>query len=193
MYKVFGKRALDLLLSILMLILTSPILLVSMLIIKLDSKGPIMFNQERVGLNGKTFRVFKLRTMKHNNERHERQVFDGNPEVTKVGAWLRRAKIDELPQLFNILMGDMSFVGPRPALRETIARLDENGHYRLKVRPGLTGLAQINGNIYLSWPERWVYDRKYVEQMSFALDLRILMKTVAIVIWGEKRFLHKIK
>jgi undecaprenyl phosphate N,N'-diacetylbacillosamine 1-phosphate transferase len=109
--------------------------------------------------------------------------------VTTVGVVLRRLKIDELPQILNILKGDMSIVGPRPCLPALENDFNEDGEIRLKVRPGLTGLAQTNGNIYLTWEERWKYDRNYVEKCNFVLDLKIVLKTVLIVFIGEEKFL----
>lgn len=121
----------------------------------------------------------------------EIQVYGNNSEITTVGKLLRRLKIDELPQLINVLKGDMSFIGPRPCLPELRNEFDENGWERLKVRPGLSGLAQINGNIYLSWEERWKYDAEYVSKQSFILDIKIILKTFLIVIFGEKKFIKK--
>lgn len=151
----------------------------------------MLFRQERAGLNGKPFVVFKFRTMTDKPRKVDREIFSGDPEVTRIGFWLRRLKLDELPQLINVLNGDMSIVGPRPGMVSQISKLDQNGRHRISVRPGLTGLAQINGNIHLSWPERWIYDKKYIENISFLLDLKIIVKTILIVILGEDKFLKK--
>jgi lipopolysaccharide/colanic/teichoic acid biosynthesis glycosyltransferase len=129
--------------------------------------------------------------MTQNPNRIEKQTLQDDPELTKLGKFIRRFKIDELPQLWNIVKGDMSFIGPRPCLPTLAEKFDENGKTRIMVRPGLTGLAQINGNINLTWPERWVYDRQYVESLSFTLDCKIIMKTVAVVLLGENRFTRK--
>lgn len=181
----------DFLLAMLALIVLVPLFIVCFILIKLDSKGPFFFFQERLGKNGKMFKVFKLRTMTDKIRKSDSEVLKGNSEVTKVGYILRRLKIDELPQIINILVGDMSVVGPRPCLTSQINDFNEDGLKRLLVRPGLTGLAQTNGNIYLTWPERWIYDRKYVESISFLLDVKIIFKTFLIVFLGEKKFINK--
>lgn len=119
------------------------------------------------------------------------EILADHPDVTPVGRLLRRFKVDELPQLFNVIRGDMSLVGPRPCLPETVSEFDCNGEARLAVRPGLTGLAQVNGNVHLSWPERWKYDRYYVENLSIQLDCKILFKTLLVIVFGEQPFLVK--
>jgi undecaprenyl phosphate N,N'-diacetylbacillosamine 1-phosphate transferase len=118
------------------------------------------------------------------------QTLNSDPEITKVGRIIRRIKIDELPQLINVFLGDMSLVGPRPCLPSLQASFNVNGKKRLEVKPGITGLAQINGNIYLTWEDRWKFDALYVKNQSFFLDFKILLKTVLIVIIGEKRGLE---
>jgi lipopolysaccharide/colanic/teichoic acid biosynthesis glycosyltransferase len=130
--------------------------------------------------------------MTHKPRNSDHEILKGDTEVTRVGYILRRLKIDELPQLVNILKGDMALVGPRPGLPIQLKEYNEDGKIRLMVRPGLTGLAQINGNIFLSWPERWKYDRKYVESVSFILDLIIIFKTIIIVFAGEEKFVNKL-
>jgi len=127
--------------------------------------------------------------MTHKTRDADREILKGDPELTKIGVLLRRFKIDEIPQFINILKGDMSIVGPRPCLPEQLEDFDKNGYRRIEVKPGLTGLAQINGNIHLSWPERWVYDKEYVENISFWLDIRIIFTTISIVIFGEDKFI----
>ena len=179
------------LVSGLALLVISPVILIAYILVKLDSPGPFLFTQQRLGRNGVSFEVLKIRTMTNKKRVADREILKGDAEVTRVGAVLRRLKIDELLQLANILRGDMSLVGPRPALVTQLQEFDENGKARLLVRPGLTGLAQVNGNIFLSWPERWVYDRMYVEKLSFLLDVQIILKTVLIVILGEEKFLKK--
>jgi lipopolysaccharide/colanic/teichoic acid biosynthesis glycosyltransferase len=140
-------------------------------------------------MHGRVFQLYKLRSMTHVPRTPDRQIYEGDAEVTRVGQWIRRFKIDELPQLVNVLLGDMSLVGPRPCLPELRDQFDENGAQRLLVRPGLTGLAQVNGNIFLSWPERWRLDRIYVNDLSFWNDIKILLKTIIVVALGEKRSL----
>lgn len=181
------KRLIDVLISAaLLLVLFIPLLLVA-LIIKIESKGPVFFLQDRLGKHGDTFRVYKFRSMNVNFDRVEKQVFKDNSEVTSFGRFIRRFKIDELPQLINVLIGEMSLVGPRPCLPALREKFDDNAFYRLKVRPGLTGWAQVNGNIYNSWPKRWEYDRYYVENQSLFFDLKILMLTIKVVLFGEEK------
>jgi lipopolysaccharide/colanic/teichoic acid biosynthesis glycosyltransferase len=193
-YRSFEKRLLDLAIAVPALLLVSPVLLLAAILIKLDSRGPVMFVQQRLGRYGSTFPTFKFRSMTHRDRAPNSEILPGHSEVTRVGAWLRRTKIDELPQLLNIVRGDMSIVGPRPALPDHIRKYNDNGNglRRLLVRPGLTGLAQTSGNIYLSWPERWHYDANYVAQLSLLSDLRIMVKTIAVVLLGEKRFIRHV-
>ncbi len=186
MYRRIFKRIFDLLISLTLSVLLIPLFIMVMILIKLDSRGPILFIQERMGLKGRIFYIFKFRTMTHKQRHNHTEVLPDNPEVTRIGRSLRRFKIDELPQLLNVLGGDMSIVGPRPALPSQLESYNMVGHKRLEVRPGLTGLAQINGNILLSWPERWVYDKQYVENLSLLLDLKIILKTFRIIFKGEK-------
>jgi undecaprenyl phosphate N,N'-diacetylbacillosamine 1-phosphate transferase len=187
MYKKIFKRIFDLLVSLLLSILFLPIFIVVMMMIKADSRGPVFFIQERIGYKGRIFRILKFRTMthKHRTNDHNEVMLD-NPEITKIGRYLRRFKIDELPQLLNVVVGDMSIVGPRPALPSHLEMYSKDVRKRLDVRPGLTGLAQINGNILLSWPERWGYDQHYVENLSLLMDLKIILKTFRIIVQGEK-------
>ncbi len=187
-YRSYLKSTLDFLMSLLCLLLASPLLLLAMVSIKLTSSGPIFFSQQRLGRNGVTFKLLKFRTMTHKKREVVGEVLAGNPEVTLMGRPLRRFKIDELPQLLNVLRGDMSFVGPRPAMPEQLAEYDETSKQRLLVRPGLTGLSQVNGNIYLTWPERWKLDVEYVYNLSLGWDIRILLKTILVVLLGEHRF-----
>ncbi len=181
----------DILASLLIVICLFPLFLFLYCLVKLDSRGPFFFKQERLGYLGKTFKVYKIRTMIDKQRKVHKEVFVGNSEVTKVGGVLRRFKIDEIPQILNVLIGDMSLVGPRPGLVSQLNELDENGKFRLNVKPGLTGLAQVNGNIYLSWPERWKYDKYYVDHLSFPMDLSIGLKTILIVFKGEEKFINK--
>lgn len=185
------KRLLDILMSVLCILLLSPILLICIILIKTTSNGPIFFLQERLGKEGICFYIYKFRTMIDKKRVVNQEIFSGNLEVTSIGYYLRRLKIDELPQLINILKGEMSFVGPRPCIPIQIEEFNEDGFYRIKVKPGLTGLAQVNGNIYLSWEERWKYDKIYVESQSLLLDLKIVLKTIFIIIFGEIKFINK--
>jgi len=187
-YRHFGKRVLDLILTIPVALALVPLFAAIVILIKLTSRGPIFFNQRRLGKLGQVFVAYKFRTMLHRDRTHHVEIRKGNPEVTVVGALLRRFKLDELPQLFNVLKGDMSLVGPRPPLPEQIADYDDETGQRLRVNPGLTGLAQVNGGTQMSWRERWQYDVQYVRQLSFGLDLRILLRTIPVVALGEVRF-----
>ncbi|WP_046743496.1 sugar transferase [Kordia zhangzhouensis] len=191
MYKTIIKRFFDFLVSAIICLMLIPLFIIIYIAVKVDSKGSFFFFQERLGKQGKCFKVFKIRTMTDKPRETTQEILKGNAEVTKVGAILRRLKIDELPQILNILKGDMSFVGPRPCMPSLQEEFNEDGKKRLLVRPGLTGLAQTNGNIYLTWPERWKYDRQYVENLNFLLDIQILFKTVLIVFMGEEKFLKK--
>lgn len=183
------KRACDIVVSVTGLVLVSPVLIIAALLIKTSSSGPVFFRQARIGYRGATIIVWKLRTMTDAPRHGVTEIYAGNPEVTRIGSVLRRFKIDELPQLINILLGDMSLIGPRPGLPDQLIDYTPRAYRRLEVRPGLTGLAQVSGNIYLSWPERWEYDARYVDSMSFWLDARILLKTIVVVSLGERRFL----
>lgn len=187
------KRISDIFLSLIALLLLSPFLIIVAIFIKVDSKGPVFYRQERLGRNRRIFILMKFRSMTNKKRLTHRQIFKGDNEVTRVGRFLRKTKIDEVPQLFNVFCGDMSLIGPRPCLPQLQEQFDKNGEFRILVRPGLSGLAQVNGNIYLTWPQRWVYDRLYVENLSFLLDLKILFKTIAIVIFGEDKFIKPAK
>lgn len=191
MYKSFFKPLIDYTVSGAMLLVLAPVWLLVALLVKLDSPGPVLFTQDRLGKNGRIFKIYKFRTMFHRKREVEGQVFMDNPEITRLGKFLRRSKLDEIPQLFNILKGDMSLIGPRPSLPDLQERFDENGAYRIKVKPGVSNYAAINGSIFLTWPERWVFDRYYVEHQSFLLDVEIVLKTVVVVFFGDKVFLKK--
>jgi len=187
-YRHIGKRALDLVLTIPAIVGLLPLFAAIVFLVKLTSPGPVFFNQKRLGRLGQIFVAYKFRTMQHRERTQHLEVRKGNPEVTVVGALLRRFKLDELPQLLNVLKGDMSLVGPRPPLPEQMADYDGESVQRLQVRPGLSGLAQVNGGTQMNWLERWQYDLQYVRLLSLALDLRILLRTVLVVLLGEARF-----
>jgi lipopolysaccharide/colanic/teichoic acid biosynthesis glycosyltransferase len=192
MYRAFGKRLFDLAVTVPLILLTAPIMILAAILVKVDSPGPIFFFQERLGYKGKIFRAYKFRTMTDRPRVPDREIRAGDAEVTRFGHYLRRFKIDELPQLFNVLSGEMSIVGPRPALPRQMDEYDAESRRRLDALPGCTGLAQVNGASFLSWPERWVWDVQYVDRMSFPLDLVILFRTVAVVLLGEERFLRRV-
>ena len=185
MYFIF-KWIVDLAVSITLLVVLLPMMIIVATLIKLESRGELFFIQERVGYQGNLFRLYKFRSMSSKFHEPLTQIHVDSPEVTRVGRLMRRFKIDEVPQLMNVVTGDMSLVGPRPCLEATKEQFNRDGHERLRVRPGLTGLAQVSGNIHLNWAERWALDREYVENMSMTLDVRILLKTVLIVLLGEE-------
>lgn len=183
------KRAVDLLGSGLGLVIISPILLITIVLLEIFMPGPVFFKQERVGKNGKLFNILKFRSMKVDKKAEESHDFSKDEErKTPFGNLIRRLKIDELPQLINVFRGDMSLVGPRPTVKEQTDLYNAYQRQRLNMRPGMTGLAQVNGNISLSWDERIEYDVEYVNKFSILLDLKILLKTIAVVIYGENKF-----
>ena len=190
-YRSIGKRTMDLLVASTLLILLLPLLLLSAFAVKLTSSGPFFFKQQRLGQRGIPFTIYKFRTMLDKPRIADREIHSGDTELTPVGGLLRRSKIDELPQLLNVVLGDMSLVGPRPGLAEQLDSYTETAHKRLLSRPGLTGLAQVNGNIHISWQQRWEYDARYVECLNLGLDLRIILKTIAVIIFGEQHFTRK--
>jgi len=183
----FLKKIIDVVISGIALVILLPIFVIIGIFIKLDSKGPVFFVQERAGKDGKIFRAYKLRTMVDNAERlglrHE--IAKEDNRITRVGKYLRWG-IDELPQLINVFKGDMSLVGPRPTLPEQAAGYSKEHRRRLEIRPGLTGWALINGRNALSWPERIEYDIWYIDHWSLWLDLKILFKTVWVVIFTRE-------
>ncbi len=171
------------------LILLLPIALAAALAVKLFDGGPVWFVQERTGQDGRRFRALKFRTMTAGRRPDPDEIVgSGHAEVTWVGKALRRFRIDEVPQLINVLRGEMSLIGPRPTLPEQTDGYDVFARERLRVRPGLTGLAQVNGNTSIPWAERIRYDVHYVRHGGFWMDLGILCKTVAVVLLGERRF-----
>lgn len=174
--------------AVVLTLLLFPFMLIIALLIKLDSRGTVLFIQKRLGKDGRLFDACKFRTMIDRPRLVHHEVDLRHPELTVIGKFLRRFKLDELPQLWNILRGDMSFVGPRPALPEQMQEYDAYSKRRLEVLPGITGMAQVHGNIYLTWPQRWLYDVEYVDRVSFSLDLWIILRTIGVVLLGEKRF-----
>jgi len=180
------NRAADVALAGLGLVVTSPLLVAAGLAVKLEDGGPVLFRQTRVGKNGKDFELLKLRSMVVDAERTGagHAVDRGDRRITRVGRLLRRTSIDELPQLWNIVRGDMSVIGPRPTLRYQVERYSERQRRRLDVRPGLTGWAQIHGRATLPWAERIELDVWYVEHRSPRVDLRILLRTPLALFGG---------
>jgi lipopolysaccharide/colanic/teichoic acid biosynthesis glycosyltransferase len=179
-------RALDLLVAALVLVLASPLIAVAMILIRLETHGSPVYRQRRVGLHGQPFDIFKLRTMHVGSDRGpDRPISKDDPSITRVGAWLRRTSLDELPNLLNVLRGEMSIVGPRPTIQVQVDRYTERQRRRLEVRPGITGWAQVNGRVGLAWPERIELDVWYVDHRSLLLDLRILAKTAWLLVSGH--------
>jgi len=193
-YEAFLKRGLDLVLASVGLVASMPIWLAVVVAIKADSRGPAIFVQERVGLHGRRFRFYKFRSMHQDAESRLREIQSRNevdgpvfkmrkdPRVTRVGAFLRRTSLDELPQLINVLKGDMSLVGPRPPLPREVAQYRPADMLRLCVRPGLTCLWQVRGRSTLDFDTWMEYDREYVRGVSAWLDLTILVRTVWAVL-----------
>lgn len=184
----FSKRILDVITSLVGLCLASPILLLFILIIKLDSKGPAFFVQERDGLYGKKFNVYKLRSMVIDAEKNGAQWATVNDtRVTNVGKFIRKTRIDEIPQLFNVLKGDMSLIGPRPEREIFTEQFDKEilgFKQRLYVKPGVTGWAQVNGGYDITPKDKYELDMDYIAKQGFKLDLIILLYTVRIVFTG---------
>lgn len=180
------KRLFDVAVASLLLLCAAPVLLAAAAHIRLSSPGPVLFRQSRVGRSGRAFTILKLRTMQ-NRRGGERSTVTSrhDPRLIRGGRWLRKYKIDELPQLLNVLNGSMSLVGPRPTVREDVLRMSPEQVQRLLVRPGLTGLAQIRGNTALTWPKRITLDLQYVRSLTLAVDLRIIAETAAQVFSGR--------
>lgn len=183
------KRGLDVLVSAALIVALTPVWLAAALAIPLTSRGPILFRQTRGGRDGQPFESFKFRTMRAEHRHDPSEIVPLTHEaITPVGRLLRRLKIDELPQLLNVLKGDMSLVGPRPTIMEQVLAYDPFQKRRLEVRPGITGLAQVNGNANIPWDERIKYDVYYIDHMGPWMDLTILLKTAGVIAMGETRF-----
>lgn len=178
------KRTIDAIAALLGLLVLSPLFFVVSILIKLDSEGPVFFLQPRIGRHGNVFRIVKFRTMVKNAETMGTglKTSSSDMRITRVGRVLRKFSIDEIPQLINILKGEMSLVGPRPAPVVLLKRILDNSAERLKVRPGITGWAQVNGRAELTWQQKFDYDIWYVKHQSLWLDIRILLRTAFNVI-----------
>lgn len=193
----FFKRTIDICGSVIGLTLLSPIILIVAIAIKLESKGPIIFTQDRIGLSGKTFKMYKLRSMVSNAEELKEKLAEQNemsgpmfkmkddPRVTKVGKFIRKTSIDELPQLFNILKGDMSLVGPRPSLPKEVEEFEPWMYERLEVKPGLTCYWQVSGRNNIDFEDWMKLDIQYVRERSFWGDIKLVFKTF-FVLFGDK-------
>ncbi len=180
------NRTLDIALAGTGLVLASPLLVVAAVAVKLDDRGPLLYRQTRVGKDGRDFELLKLRTMVVGAERlgAGAAVNEGDPRITRAGRVLRRLSLDELPQLWNVVRGEMSLIGPRPTLRYQVEQYDERQRHRLDVKPGLTGWAQIHGRAKLAWADRIELDLWYVEHRSPAVDLKILLRTPRALFGG---------
>lgn len=182
MYRKVIKKLLDLILALILVILLSPLMIIIAIMIKIDSKGPVIFKQIRSGKNNKNFTLYKFRSMIYNNNLYDTSVED---QATKIGRILRKTSLDELPQLFNILKGEMSFIGPRPWIVDYAKYFTKHQMRRLEVLPGITGLAQCSGRNNLGIIERIDIDVEYVENMSLFLDIYIVLKTIKSVLKKE--------
>ena len=190
------KRALDILFSATVLVVSCPLWLIIAILIKLDSTGPVFFVQKRVGKDGKPFQACKFRTMVQGaTDQGAGLLIEGqdDPRITRIGKFLRRWSLDELPQFINILKGEMSVVGPRPTLLYQVEQYDEFQRRRLGVKPGITGWAQIHGRNLLSWPQRIEYDVWYVDNWTLALDVEIIVKTFPVLFKREGLYADKEK
>ena len=189
--KDLAKRLFDIVSSAAVLLIILPLLLAVALWIKLDSRGPVFFLQQRAGLGGRPFRILKFRTMVHRApeqiDQHSEQVVSAgrDPRITRAGRFIRATSIDELPQQIKILKGDMSVVGPRPVLMEQKEVVPPGYMTRFAVRPGLTGLAQVRGRRSLGWLKQLAFDAEYVENRSFFYDLGIIFTTIKVVLLGS--------
>jgi lipopolysaccharide/colanic/teichoic acid biosynthesis glycosyltransferase len=189
------SRAIDVVLSAVLLVVTAPLLGLAALAIRVESPGPVFYRQRRVGRDGEPFELWKLRTMVPGAESMGAGIYvlEGDPRITRVGRLLRRFSLDEIPNLVNVLKGDMAMVGPRPTVQEQVDRYTERQRRRLEVKPGITGWAQINGRTSLPWPERIELDVWYVEHRSLRLDLQILARTARMLATGHGLYSEELK
>ena len=184
MYKTFFKPLFDKLLALILIIIFSPIMIITAILIYLKMGRPIIFTQDRPGYKGKIFKIYKFRTMTNETDENGNLLPDEN-RLKGIGKVIRSLSLDELPQLFNVLKGDMSFVGPRPLLVEYLELYNEEQKKRHDVLPGITGLAQVNGRNAISWEQKFKYDVEYVKKQSFLFDLKILFLTALKVFKRE--------
>ncbi|MGN4712381.1 sugar transferase [Bacillus cereus group sp. MYBK222-1] len=183
-YRRFVKRPMDFMLSLIAIIMLSPVFLIVAFLVKTKLGSPVLFKQERPGLNGTIFKMYKFRTM--TDEKNENgELLPDSVRLTKFGKFLRSTSLDELPGLFNIFKGDMSIIGPRPLLVQYLPLYNEHQKRRHEVRPGLSGLAQVNGRNAISWEEKFNYDVEYVDNVSFTTDWKIILLTIKKVFIRE--------
>ncbi|MDQ5886417.1 MAG: hypothetical protein QG623_415 [Patescibacteria group bacterium] len=179
MYNKYIKRLLDLVAALTLLTLAIPLLLVIAIAVKLSSPGPVIFTQERSGINGTKFKMFKLRTMDKNNSVSDAS---GEDQITGIGRFLRAFSLDEIPQLVNVVRGDMSFIGPRPWITDYYDHMDSTQRHRYDVRPGITGIAQVYGRNNLSIHDKIKYDLRYVSHIGLREDLKVIFLTIQAVV-----------
>jgi lipopolysaccharide/colanic/teichoic acid biosynthesis glycosyltransferase len=189
------SRPLDIVLAGLALVVAAPILALAALAIRLESRGPVLYRQRRVGRHGQAFDLWKLRTMVSGAEAMGAGIYvlEGDPRITRAGRLLRRFSLDELPNLVNVLRGEMAVVGPRPTVLQQVDRYTDRQRRRLEVKPGITGWAQVNGRTSLPWPERIELDVWYVDHRSLRLDLRILARTARLLLTGRGLYSESLK
>lgn len=183
-YKNFFKRPMDFLLSLMAIIVLSPVLLIVAILVRVKLGSPVLFKQKRPGLNEKIFMMYKFRTMTDEKDKNG-ELLPDSVRLTKFGRFLRSTSLDELPELFNILKGDMSIIGPRPLLVQYLPLYNEHQKRRHEVRPGLSGLAQVSGRNAISWEDKFNLDVKYVENVSFITDWKIIFYTIKKVFVRE--------
>jgi len=184
LYELCFKRVLDFVLSLIALIILSPVIIVVAILARIKLGSPVLFTQDRPGLNEKVFKLYKFRTMTDKRDENGELLPDAD-RLTSFGSFLRATSLDELPELFNILKGDMALIGPRPLLVQYLPYYTEKEKHRHDVRPGLSGLAQINGRNLVKWDERLAFDVEYVNNITFMCDVKIILKTVAKVFKRE--------
>lgn len=183
-YEKYIKRLLDILLSLIGIIISLPFFIIISLFVLIFMGWPILFKQPRPGKNGKIFNMYKFRTMSNKKDKNGNLLPD-EQRLTKFGKLLRKTSLDELPELFNILIGKMSFIGPRPLLVKYLPYYTEEEHHRHDIRPGLTGWAQVNGRNLVCWDERFKLDLEYVNNVSLKMDLKVVLKTISVVFKSE--------
>lgn len=184
MYKNYNKKVIDFIASLILIILLSPLLILVIIVLSITNQGKPFFFQQRPGKNGKIFTIIKLKTMNNKKDSNGNLLSD-EKRLTKVGSFIRKTSLDEIPQLINVLKGDMSLIGPRPLVIRYLPFYTDKERLRHTVRPGITGLAQVNGRNTIKWDERLALDVDYVENLSFKQDLNIFYKTVLKVIVSE--------
>lgn len=192
-FQLIIKRCFDILVSLVILVPFLPIWVILALLVKCTSPGPVFFLQDRPGLHKKIFKIYKFRTMRPGSEKMVKgqEVMKDDDRITPIGKFLRRSKLDEIPQILNVLKGQMSLIGPRPERVASLEDYDDEISKRLNMLPGMTGLAQVSGNIYLDLQERYKLDVYYVEHFSLWLDIKILLRTVGVVLLGEEKYKDK--